>query len=425
MGVKRSCKITIFLDGISEDRETEFSPALREMIQSGLARPSRLLTYPPILEAKFEADTKAARLRSMRLLGTIGALMYAVFVYNDMQLPCGIRERILSLRLLDSSLILFLAQFLSRLELKTWLREFLSAATLATVICSILYMLYVDPSDVGKAIQVSGLIAVMAYGMIVFPSMFRYMAPNAVILGVIVEIGLFDSTLSSHARLSFGMIFFSMLVMALVTGYRQELHYRRDYLRNLQETLRYASLKLDAERFRLWAVRDGMTGAFNRGYFSEQFQRELLRASREKVPLSLLMIDIDHFKTYNDTFGHVAGDHCLCEVVKAVQRQLKRPGDFVARFGGEEFVVVLPGTDLFGASAVADLIQAEIRIFDSKNGDVLEKFVTLSIGVAMFDPYTDIADSKRILKRADDALYIAKKGGRDRIHVYSQPKQDL
>jgi diguanylate cyclase (GGDEF)-like protein len=393
------------------------------MIQNGLARPSRLLTFPSILEAKFEADTKAARLRGMRLLGTTGALMFAAFVYNDMQLPDGIRERIISIRLLDSLLILFLAQFLLRLELRVWLREFLSAATLATVVCSVLYILYVDPNDVGKTIQVSGLIAVMAFGIIVFPSMFRYLAPNAVFLGVIVEIGLFESSLSDHARLSFGMIFFAMLVMALFTAYRQELHYRRDYLRNLDETMRYANLKRDAERLRVWAVRDGMTGAFNRGYFNEQFPRELRRAAREKMPLSLLMIDIDHFKTYNDTFGHVAGDRCLCEVVKVVQRQLKRPADFVARFGGEEFAVVLPGSDLFGASTVADLIQAEIRSLKSANGAIGENFVTVSIGAAAFDPHTDISDWEFILRRADDALYQAKKDGRNRNHVSSEPRQ--
>lgn len=406
---------------MSGDRENLPFHALAVAIQHTLARPSRLLTFPDVLEAHFEAETKVARLRTMRLLGTIGAAIYAVFIYNEMQLPHAIREHVIAIRLLDSLFILFMAQFLSRLELKVWLREFLSATALASVVLSILYLLYLDPNDVGKAVQVTGLIAAMVYGIVVFPALFRYLAPNAVFLGVIVEIGLFESALPGHAKLSFCMIFFAMVVMALVTAYRQELQYRRDYLHNLYEEMRYTNLKLDSERLRLWAVRDSMTGAFNRGYFSEQFPREVRRASREKLPLSLLMIDIDHFKTYNDTFGHIAGDRCLAQVVKAIQRQLRRPADFIARFGGEEFVVVLPGTDLVGASIVADLIQAEMRSFESLNRGILEQFVTLSIGAATFDPHDDNSDWECILKRADDALYKAKNSGRNRIHVYSEP----
>ncbi len=102
------------------------------------------------------------------------------------------------------------------------------------------------------------------------------------------------------------------------------------------------------------SVRDGLTGIYNRAYFDEQYRKELERAKRTHALLSLILIDIDHFKRYNDAFGHLRGDACLAAVASALAGVVRRPADFVARYGGEEFVIVLPDTDLRGASEIAE-----------------------------------------------------------------------
>jgi diguanylate cyclase (GGDEF)-like protein len=166
------------------------------------------------------------------------------------------------------------------------------------------------------------------------------------------------------------------------------------------------------------ALHDGLTGAFNRGYFIEQCPRELRRAVREQAPLSLLMIDVDHFKSYNDMRGHQMGDQCLIAIVGAIRRAIRRPADFIARYGGEEFAVVLPQTDAAGAQRIAEAVRAEIFELCLRFDEIGVGFVTVSVGIATFDPSFDAYDTDELVRRADQALYQAKRDGRDTSRVY-------
>jgi diguanylate cyclase (GGDEF)-like protein len=166
------------------------------------------------------------------------------------------------------------------------------------------------------------------------------------------------------------------------------------------------------------ALHDGLTGAFNRGYFMEQCPRELRRAIREQAPLSLLMIDVDHFKSYNDMRGHQMGDQCLIAIVGAIRRVIRRPADFIARYGGEEFVVVLPQTDAAGAQQIAEAVRAEIFELCLRCDEIGMGFVTVSVGIATFNPDFDNYDTEELVRRADQALYQAKRDGRDTSRVY-------
>jgi diguanylate cyclase (GGDEF)-like protein len=166
------------------------------------------------------------------------------------------------------------------------------------------------------------------------------------------------------------------------------------------------------------AFYDALTGAFNRGYFIEQFPREMRRAMREQVPLSLLMVDVDHFKAYNDHRGHQMGDKCLIAIVDAIRKVVRRPADFIARYGGEEFAVVLPGTDSAGALLIAEAVRSEIFQLCQARGEAAVGVVTASLGIATFDPEADAFDAEELIRRADHALYQAKRAGRDRSLVY-------
>jgi two-component system chemotaxis family response regulator WspR len=163
------------------------------------------------------------------------------------------------------------------------------------------------------------------------------------------------------------------------------------------------------------ALRDGLTGLYNRRYFSEQLLREWNRARREEVPLSLFMIDIDHFKRFNDTHGHLAGDRCIRTVGEAVQRWFARGADLVARYGGEEFVVLTTGVDRRQARERAETLRQMIRETPIEGtGRAHAPTVTVSVGLASAVPDNGFRPED-LLAAADRALYQAKRQGRDRV----------
>ncbi len=170
------------------------------------------------------------------------------------------------------------------------------------------------------------------------------------------------------------------------------------------------------------AMYDGLTGAYNRGYFIEHFPREIRRAAREQAPLSLLMIDVDHFKSYNDVRGHQMGDQCLIAIVGAIRKATRRPGDFIARYGGEEFALVLPRTDAAGAVVMAETVRTEVCDLALRRGEMALGLVTVSLGIATYDPAVDTYEPEELVRRADQALYQAKHEGRDTARVYAEPE---
>ena len=173
-------------------------------------------------------------------------------------------------------------------------------------------------------------------------------------------------------------------------------------------------LRHQAQWERLMATTDGLTQVTNRRGFDERLQSEWLRLMRGQQELSLIMLDVDFFKRYNDCYGHQAGDICLVQVAKAAAQAVKRSSDLFVRYGGEEFAVILPNTDAAGAIAVAEFIQQAIRDLKipHRKSDVSE-FVTVSMGIATIIPSFGTS-SDELVARADKALYSAKQLGRDR-----------
>lgn len=162
---------------------------------------------------------------------------------------------------------------------------------------------------------------------------------------------------------------------------------------------------------------DGLTGIANRRKFDEFLMSECLRSARENTVLSLLLIDIDFFKPFNDNYGHLAGDDCLRKVATALSEVVHRPADLVARYGGEEFGVVLPNTDVKGATRLAESLCEKIRLLNvSHEFSKVADFVTISIGISSMVA-CESSKPKELINMADDALYKAKESGRNQYKV--------
>ncbi|MDH3973241.1 MAG: diguanylate cyclase [Deltaproteobacteria bacterium] len=160
---------------------------------------------------------------------------------------------------------------------------------------------------------------------------------------------------------------------------------------------------------------DSLTGIANRRSFFEHVKEEWKRSIRNKRSLSILMVDVDHFKHFNDTYGHHSGDDCLKLVSSTIHSLLNRPGDLIARYGGEEFIIILPDTHLKGAEIIANAVRSKVEDLAIYHGDIpTGNCVTISIGIASIEPTKENEVSK-IIKAADKALYRAKAEGRNRV----------
>ncbi len=178
----------------------------------------------------------------------------------------------------------------------------------------------------------------------------------------------------------------------------------------------HMSLKIKTDQLERLSMVDSLTDMPNRRFFDDYFARAWGYAQRESKMVSIVMMDIDHFKQYNDYYGHGAGDECLRRVARAILSQVSRPADLVARYGGEEFIAVLPGTSSAGALTASRKFKAAVEAISiphEKSGTA--PVVTISVGSATYGENYKPEESDLLLKAADAALYQAKEGGRNRI----------
>jgi diguanylate cyclase len=186
----------------------------------------------------------------------------------------------------------------------------------------------------------------------------------------------------------------------------------------LEEMLRQSNeameeLRRDLEHVRREAMTDGLTGLANRKAFDDEFDRTLQTATLQKSVFTLLMLDIDHFKSFNDNFGHQVGDQVLRLVARTLKDSIKGQ-DFAARYGGEEFSIILPDTDLSGAIIVGNMLRKAVagkNVINRSTGKVLGR-ITMSVGVA---EYSGEKTPEELIERADSALYTAKHNGRNQV----------
>ncbi len=190
-------------------------------------------------------------------------------------------------------------------------------------------------------------------------------------------------------------------------------------LYNNKMTNAYKALKKTNADLTSLALKDSLTDLYNRRAFNERIVADWARWKRNDIKFSLLMIDIDFFKQYNDTYGHLAGDTCIKKVADALKSSVQRSEDLVSRYGGEEFVIIIPNTDETSSFEIAKKVHDNLKGFaiehkTSKCSDL----VTVSIGVALFDTFEKAKNFEDVIGFADEALYLAKANGRNTTHIY-------
>jgi diguanylate cyclase (GGDEF)-like protein len=201
---------------------------------------------------------------------------------------------------------------------------------------------------------------------------------------------------------------------------KEEAEAARQELKRINEKLQKANKDLQKQ-----TLIDGLTGIANRRYFDQVLHEEWRRAMRSNEPMSFILGDIDHFKLFNDFYGHHEGDECLRQIAETLNRLARRPGDLVARYGGEEFGIILSHTSAKDAYLLAE--KARMAVLNLKlahNPSDVSEFVTISLGVASIVPERTTSP-QTLIEAADRALYRAKSGGRNQVQRENNPHPEI
>jgi diguanylate cyclase (GGDEF)-like protein len=392
-------------------------PVLRALVDKTLADGFAWLRFPAPLEGRFLADTAASRLRTLLIAGTLVGLVLNLFLISDQaMLPDVFGQAVLWRTWVLTPVCLAGAWMMSRLPFP-WLRELLavSAGVLASLVHVYLASISQSPHS---AAYMTGLTMVILYNNVFVRCRFWLAVPStlAVLLIYLASLWLVQNH-SLQLSVSIGLVLFATALFTLYNLYTLEQEERHNYLMTLRQRLLKQELTHANQELERVARYDGLTQAANRRHFDEFLSHLWERAkSTQGHALSIIMIDVDHFKAYNDHYGHPAGDACLVQVADAVQRCLRRPGDLVARYGGEEFIAVLNRAPLEQALAAAERVREAIEALNLPHeAPITHGRVTASIGVATLLPGERQTSAERLIALADEALYQAKNRGRNRV----------
>ncbi len=379
----------------------------------------RLRFSPPVEEAFINYYLNRYMWR-IRLGILFGIMLYAVFGLLDLVVSPEHKKIMWTIRygvVCPSGLLFLLSTYRIR---KEWLIHTLHALVIVIAGMGVIAMIAFLPPDKDFLHQ-SGLMIITFYAYTLSALRFRYALFASLTLVLLHLVGDLFFLHKAVNRMVADMFFLSSAnLIGIPVSYLWEYQSRRDFLLTVLLTMEKKRVEKLNEKLREMSYMDSLTGVANRRKFEEYLEAEWERAKRAGRPISLLLIDIDFFKKYNDIMGHPKGDKCLREVAQAISANLRKGIDLVARYGGEEFVVVLPETDLSQAKKIAERIRE--AVMDLKiphpGSDVYDR-VTVSVGVASLIPREGMR-KEQLIKMADEALYIAKKRGRNRVGTFTE-----
>jgi diguanylate cyclase (GGDEF)-like protein len=376
----------------------------------------RHLAFPRLLEQRFEADTSAARARRLAAETWVVTLLYTFFLFGDAHaIPARLPFAIF-IRCGIALPILITANLLLRRSPTRFGRESLIVLTAGVIAISSLVIYRDQPIALSASPQLGLLIALLVTNVVM-----RLRFPFAVastLLCILSDVAFLvaDKHLTHTDRLNWAVPLAFSALFILLAAYSLEREERVNFLLQLRHQLQSTELKARNHELTRLSAYDALTGLANRAAFERQFQALWELALTSRQPLSAVLIDIDHFKVVNDTQGHLYGDEVLKRVAALVKESLRGKHDFAARFGGEEFILLLPETDAAAAFKVAERLRTLVQLAGSpaplNDLPQLGLWTTVSCGVAtVFDPA--VFRPLDLFHAADTALYAAKSSGRN------------
>jgi len=392
-------------------------------IQKALESGFPFLVFPGNLESRFLADTLDIRKNRFFIMAVIAIFIYNLFLITDKEMLPDIYLTAWKIRLgIVTPAMVIVLLLMSRRTFIHFLDVFVDFLIVLSC-ASIILMLGLShhPNVVHYH---TGVILIVMFGNIVVRLRFWHAFSVSWIAFLLYVLCVSHITpMPPPVMINSSVVLFAANIISLIANYQMENDLRRNYLRNLLkeiETIRLEQAKTELEHL---SSSDVLTGLANRRHFDDFIDTEWRMGVRYRTPLSLLFIDVDDFKTYNDHYGHQAGDVCLQKIAAVLRKSVHRSHDLCARYGGEEFVVLLPNTTRENARQIAEKIRTSVELeYLPHQYSRVASYVTISIGVAAMTPQTD-ENQQILVEMADKALYKAKELGRNQIYVFFSPNQ--
>ncbi|RZI44067.1 GGDEF domain-containing protein [Herbaspirillum sp. HC18] len=379
---------------------------------------SRRKKFPEQIEEAFQAEMDRMRERRIRRTGLAAVVLYGSFAIADrMMIPDAWMQAWAIRFLLVVPLLLLSIFFVYRIPRPAW-REAVMSVTLLVAGISLPWIAGLS-SHPNAAHYQTGVTLVVLFGNIVLNQRFRSALLTSIAMTVMYGIALTRiDVMLPEVRFNNWLFCFAAVTISLIANFRMDQDQRRAYLARMRERERNNELSHAVELLEKLSAEDALTGIANRREFERRLAIEWGRARRDGHTLAVVMIDVDCFKNYNDHYGHQAGDACLQRIAAGLRKAPHRSADLVARFGGEEFVALLPDTSEEAAAAVAERMrQAIVDLQIPHAASRVAPGVTASFGVAAMHAAAN-ANQQELIAAADAALYRAKEKGRNRVVVH-------
>ena len=401
----------VMLGNTSRNHILDLETDIQKSIKSGFPQ----LFFARQLEKHFFADTLSTRINRFFAMGVIAIFMYNLFLFTDREMlpdvyltAWKIRLGIVTPAMLICLLIMRRRAFARYID---FLVDFLIILSSGSII------LILDLSHHPNVVHYhTGIILIVMFGNIVIRLRFWHAFSVSWLTFFLYILTVTNITpMTPPVMINSSVVLFTAIIFSLLANYQMERDLRWNYLRNLLteiETIRLEKAKDDLERL---SSSDVLTGLANRRHCDAFLDREWHIGILYRTQLSMLFLDVDDFKAYNDHYGHQAGDICLQKIATVINECVRRPHDLCARYGGEEFIVLLPNTSQESTLEVAEKIRKGVELENIPHAySRVSPHVTISIGVVSMIPQAGL-NQNLLIEMADKALYNAKKLGRNQI----------
>jgi diguanylate cyclase (GGDEF)-like protein len=402
-----------------ENKNRDHILGLERDIQKSMASRFPLLFFSSQLEQHFLADTLNTRNNRFFIMGVIAIFLYNLFLITDREMLPDVYLTAWKIRLWIVTPAMVICMAIVRW--RAFVRFFDFFADFLILLTSGSIILILDLSHHPNVVHYhTGVILIVMFGNIVVRPRFWHAFGVSWLTFFLYVLTVTKITpMTPPVMINSSVVLFSAIIISLIANYQMERDLRWNYLRNLLTEIETIRLEKSKAELEFLSSSDVLTGLANRRHCDVFLDTEWQMGVRYRTQLSMLFLDVDDFKPYNDHYGHQAGDICLQKIAAVVKECVHRPQDLCARYGGEEFIVLLPNTSRESALQLAEKIRKSVELENIPHAySRASSRVTISIGVVSMIPQTGL-NQNILIEMADKALYNAKNSGRNQIQVFT------